>query len=347
MDTLLPLLAIAVALTVGLSALCSIIEAMILSTKATDVESLRATHPRMAARLDHFLRDLGGTTSAILSLNTIANTAGATICGGLAVKAFGEENFFLFSAFLVVAILIFSEVIPKNLGVYYRPALLPLLIPVLHGIRLLMKPVSFFCHGAVRVFLPRQVKVEDVDEEIILLAQKRANEGELSESEREMISNALNLDETPVGEIMTPRTVVVAVEAESTVDDVVREFGNIPFARMPVYSENIDQIVGLVRRRDILGAKAEDRDKVKMAELKTEAVFIPETAMAADALQAFLKNHQQMAVVVDEYGSMAGVLSMEDVIETILGQEIFEHDDVAVDMRELARRKRKIRSARV
>lgn len=341
------LLGLAVLLTVGLSALCSVIEAMILSTKATDVESLRGSHPRLAERLDRFLHDLGGTTSAILSLNTIANTAGATICGGLAVKAFGEENFFLFSTFLVVAILIFAEVIPKNLGVHYRPALLPVLVPVLHGIRIVMKPVSYFCNGTVRVFLRHRAVVEDVDAEIILLAQKRANEGELSESEREMISNALNLDETPVGAIMTPRTVVVAVEARSTVGDVVREFANIPFARLPVYADNIDQIEGIVRRRDILGAKAENRDGVTMADLKTETVFIPETAMAADALQAFLKNHQQMAVVVDEYGSMAGVLSLEDVMETILGQEIFEHDDVAVDMRELARRKRRVKTARV
>jgi CBS domain containing-hemolysin-like protein len=331
---------LAVAFTVLVSALCSVLEAMILSTTSTEIESLKRKHPLIGGRLERFKLDIEETTSAILSLNTIANTAGASVSGALAATALGEENVVYFSIALVLGILIFSEVIPKNIGVLYRPALQPVLVFPLHWIRVLMLPVSYLCKVTVRFFVRPQPSSETPDEEILLLAEKSAKEGDLSESERRMISNALSLDTIPVSEIMTPRTVVTALEKDTLVEEVIRDFKNIPFARIPVYEENVDEICGVVRRRDLLAAMTDGKGAATVGSLMFDTVFIPENATASDALQIFLKNHQQLGIVVDEYGSVAGVLTMEDVMESILGQEIFEHDDVAVDMRELARKKR-------
>lgn len=330
---------LAVAFTVAVSALCSVLEAMILSTTTTEIEGLKLRHPKIGGRLERFKFEIEETTSAILSLNTIANTAGASISGALAATALGEENVIYFSTALVLGILIFSEVIPKNIGVLYRPILQPVLVFPLHWIRVLMRPVSFLCKITVRFFVRPRPSNETPDEEILLLAEKSAKDGDLTESERRLISNALRLDTILVNKIMTPRTVVTALDKNTSVGEVVRDFKNIPFARIPVYDDNIDEITGVVRRRDLLGAAAEGRSESTVGELCFETVFIPENATASDALQSFLKNHQQLGIVVDEYGSVAGVLTMEDVMESILGQEIFEHDDVAIDMRELARKK--------
>jgi CBS domain containing-hemolysin-like protein len=136
---------------------------------------------------------------------------------------------------------------------------------------------------------------------------------------------------------MTPRTVVTALRKNATVGEIFREYPNVPFARIPVYGKNIDDIVGLVRRRDLLKTKANDQDFELVEKLMQEISFIPETVTAANALQVFLKTHQQLLLVVDEFGATAGVVTMEDVMEHLLGREIFEKDDLAVDMRELAR----------
>ena len=137
---------------------------------------------------------------------------------------------------------------------------------------------------------------------------------------------------------MTPRTVVAALEEGCTVEEVFSNHNDVPFGRMPVYRESIDRITGMIRRRDLLRAKADDNFQQTVAELAEEIIFVPEKTTADKALRTFLGKHQQFAVVVDEFGSTAGVLSMEDIIESILGREIFEKDDVAVDMRELAMR---------
>ncbi|WP_309398640.1 hemolysin family protein [Cerasicoccus maritimus] len=337
----LPLI-LAVIFTLSVSAFCSLLEAMILSTTTVEIESLKNKAPKRGALLEKFKTDIEETSSAILTLNTVANTLGATLSGGFAVKLFVENPKFAvhyFPLLLTAAILIFSEVIPKNVGVLYRPSLQPLMVYPLHIIRITMWPISKACKALVNLIAGKRNVEESGEEEIILLAEKSAKEGTLTADESLIISNALSLDDVKISEIMTPRTVVSALECSETIGEVFARLPNIPFARLPVYDENIDNIVGVVRRRDLLKAKAEDRDAVTVKQLTQSVIYVPDTANAAHALQQFLKNHQQLAVTVDEFGSVSGVVTMEDVMEHILGQEIFEKDDVAVDMRELARRK--------
>ena len=154
-----------------------------------------------------------------------------------------------------------------------------------------------------------------------------------------MINNALSLDDLLVNEIMTPRTVVHVINGRRSINSLLNENPDIPFARIPIFEDQSDNITGVVRRRDILGARASGNDGVKISDLAKEAIFVPDNATASDALQTFLKTRQQLAITVDEFGSMSGVITMEDVIEHIIGQEIFEDDDPAVDMREFARRR--------
>ena len=329
---------LSVAFTVGVSFACSLMEAMILSTTVTEVEALKKRSPKRGQALEWLKTNLGETISAILTLNTVANTLGATVVGGLAAKIFGEWWIGIISGGLTVVILIFSEVIPKNLGVAYREAIQPVAAVPMVMICRALQPITYLCNLSVRLFVRRQPVSETTsDEEIILLAERSAKEGKLTSAESRMIANALTLDDIRVSEIMTPRSVVHALDATVSVGEVFSQYKNIPFARIPVYHEDLDHVVGLVRRRDLLKAKANDQDHELIGSLKQEAHFVPETVSGAAALQMCLKTHQQLLVVVDEFGSVAGVVTMEDIMEHIIGREIFEKDDVAIDMRELAR----------
>jgi CBS domain containing-hemolysin-like protein len=330
---------LAIAFTIGCSFFCSMLEAMILSTTEAEIESLKQTGRQRGEILEKLKARIDETISAILTLNTIANTLGSVIIGGIAARLFGHAILGVVSVVLTLAILIFSEVIPKNIGVAHRRGLQPLFAYPLFLMCRALRPVTWLCNLIVRLVVRRPAQHTNSGQEIILLARRGARQGTITANESSLIANALSLDDVCVDEIMTPRTVVTALPKKAAIADVFREFSNLPFGRMPVYGRNIDDIAGIARRRDLLKAKANDRDADLVEKHMQEAHFIPETITAANALQVFLKTHQQMLIVVDEFGSTSGVLTMEDVIEHLLGREIFEKDDIAVDMRELARAK--------
>ena len=273
-----------------------------------------------------------------LTLNTVANGVGSVIVGALCVRMFGDKSLAIITPIFAVVLLIGSEVLPKNVGVAYRQQLQPHVVYPLIWLRRILIPVTLdLQQGRAHLRRPDRAPLRGSQEEILLLAERGAQHGILSKNESNIIANALLLDDVRVSAIMTPRTVVTALRRNATVGEIFREYPSLPFGRMPVFGKNLDDIAGLVRRRDLLKAKANDQDLVQVEQLMSEANFIPETATVSDALQVFLKAHQQLLVTVDEFGSTAGVLTMEDVIEQLLGREIFEKDDVAVDMRELAR----------
>lgn len=330
-------LVLAIALTLGVSFVCSLFEAIVLSATTAEMEALKKTHPRRGQHFEIIRLELDQTISAILTLNTVANGVGSVIVGGLCAHLFGNRALVLMTPVFAAVLLVGSEVLPKNIGVAYRRRLLPRIVTPLWWLRRVLTPITWICNLIVRLVVRTPAHLYRSDEEIILLAERGAKQGTLSKSESSIIANALSLDDIRVGAIMTPRTVVAALRAKSSVADAFREFPNLRFGRFPVYGRNLDDIVGVVRRRDLHNAKSNDQDGVLVEQLMQEAHFIPETATVADALQAFLKAHQKLLVAVDEFGATSGVISMEDVMEHILGLEIFEKDDVAVDMREFAR----------
>jgi len=329
----------AVAFTIGASFYCSLMESLILSTTVAEIEGLKKTRPRKGAKLEHLKIDLPNTISAILTLNTIANTAGTAVVGGLAVIMWGNAVIGIITGAMTLGVLIFSEIIPKNLGVVYRTQLHPWVVNSLVVLRILMAPVTYMANASIKLVVKGDIETDpDADEkEIILLAEKGAKEGSLTSDESDMVTNALKLDEVQVSEIMTPRVVVTALEKSLTVEEVFKKTPHLHFARIPVFDEELDNIVGIVRRRDLLTQIADDNDEVRLSDIMDDVRFVPETVTAYSALQSMLKSHQQLLAVVDEFGSLAGVVTMEDIMESILGREIFEKDDVAIDMRELAR----------
>jgi CBS domain containing-hemolysin-like protein len=332
-------LALAVVFTLGTSFCCSLIEAMFLSTTSSDVEALKAKHPRRGALLEDSRIHMEETISAILTLSTISSTLGAVIVGGIATKVFGSSALGLISAAMTFTSLIFAEVMPKSLGVAYRPQLLKHSAVFLYWLRRVLRPVTHFCDLIVRPIVRKHAAEEVSQREILLLAEKGAREGNLTGGERDLIHNALSLSTTRVADILTPRNVVVTLEDDQTAAAVLAEHPSIRFSRMPVHSGTLDEITGLARRRDILHSIATGRGDRKIKDLQQPVSFVPEMATAASALQTLLSANQQMAAVVDEYGGFVGVVSIEDVIEHLIGREIYEKDDVAVDMRALARRR--------
>jgi CBS domain containing-hemolysin-like protein len=333
-------LILAIIVTLTVSFVCSLFEALVLSTTTAEIEALKKSRPRRGQRLEMIKQELDKTISTILTLNTIANGLGSVVIGALGAHLFASDRVLIvFTLCFGAVLLVGAEVLPKNIGVVYRRTLQPLVVYPLWWIRRALTPITWGCDIIVRALVRQTAQVHRSDEEIILLAERGARHGTLSQRESSIIANALSLDDVRVADLMTPRTVVTALRKNATVGEVFREYPNLPFGRLPVYSRNLDDIVGLVRRRDLLKAKANDQDLALVETLMHEAQFIPETATAANALQVCLKAHQQILVVVDEFGATAGVVTMEDLMEHLLGGEIFEKDDVAVDMRELARAK--------
>jgi CBS domain containing-hemolysin-like protein len=329
--------ALAVVLTLAISFWCSLLEAIVLGTTTTEVEALKRAKPARGELLERLRHDMDETNSSMLTLNTMAHTLGAIIVGALGADLFGRASLGVIAGGMTFGILLVSEVIPKNLGVAYRSALQPHVIYPLLWMQRLLYPITWLCKQVVKFVVRKKASQHQADREIILLAERGAQEGTLTRSESSIITNALSLDDVRVSEIMTPRIVVTALPKNATVGEVFREHPSIPFSRIPVYGKNLDDIAGLVRRRDLLKAKANNQDFDSMEKLMQEVQFVPETVTVEQALQQFLKAHQPIAIVVDEFGATSGVLSMEDIMEHILGREIFEKDDLAVDMRELAR----------
>lgn len=329
----------AVAFTLGISFFCSLLEAMFLSTTTAEVEALKEKFPRRGKIFEDSRDHIEETISSILTLNTIANTLGAVMVGGIATKLYGDAALGVVSALMTLGILIFSEVVPKNLGVAYRTGLQKHAAIPLYWMRRLLRPLTHVCNIIVRVFVRQKAEESTSGREIILLAEKGAREGTLASGARDLIQNALSLSSTRVSELLTPRNVVVALEEDMTVDEVLAEHPSIRFSRMPVHAGNLDEITGLARRRDILHSVATGHGSRTIKELQHSMTYIPEMAAASSALQTLVSNNQQLAAVVDEYGGFVGVISIEDIVEHLIGREIYEKDDVAVDMRALARRR--------
>lgn len=330
-------LPIVIILTVATSFLCSLFESIVLSTTIAEIEALKKTRPRRGALLETLKREIDATISAILTMNTAANSLGSVLVGALALNFYGGAVLAAISIGFGAVLLVFSEVLPKNIGVTHRRLLQPYVVYPIGWLRTALLPVTWLCALVVRPFVGPPAKLHGSEEEILLLAERGAQEGTITSSESSIIANALSLDNVRVSEIMTPRTVLTALNRSASVAEVFRDYPTLPFGRMPVYGKSIDDIVGIVRNRDLLKAKAADQDAALVEHFMQEAQFTPETATVANALQLCLKTHNKMLVVVDEFGSTSGVVTMEDIIEHLLGREIFEKDDVAVDMRELAR----------
>ncbi len=328
----------AIIFTLGVSALCSVLEAMILSTTVLEVEELKARKPTSGALLERFRSNLEATISSILTVNTVANTLGAITVGGIGAKLFDDVWLGMISGLMTISILFFSEILPKNIGVIYRRKISSFMVFPLRFICWLAHPLTVTSTWLIRRLL--KIEVEKVsNSEIALLAERGAREGSLGDAELKLIQSSLSMRETRIHEIMTPRNVVVCCDQEESTGDVLARLRTIAFARMPVYEGTFDNITGIVRRRDILSAVASGKRSTPLSEIKSPAVFLSEVGLLQPAMEKLIQEHQQLGVVIDEFGGFVGVVTLEDIFEFIIGREFYEQDDVAIDMQELARRR--------
>jgi CBS domain containing-hemolysin-like protein len=293
-------------------------------------------HPS-AEHLQNLRSDIEKPITALLTLNTIANTIGASVAGAAAAKLFGQEHLLLFSGVFTITILIFSEILPKTLGVAYAFKLAPTLTYPLRAMVFFLTPVLWLTRFITKL-LPQKVEDTISSLEIQTIAALSRQSGNIEENEANIISNILDLKDKIVRQVMTPRTVTFSINEHITVGNAMATLTELSsHSRIPVFNREPDNVTGVVMRKDILQAAAEGKNKLTLARFKRPVHFVPETAPLHRILVDFFDRRQHLFIVVDEYGTMTGVISMEDVLEEIVGREIIDESDKTKDMRELAR----------
>ena len=335
--SLLQTLIISVSLAITVSALCSVCEAVLYSISSSQVEMLKKSGNLAAEHLRHLRADIEEPITAILTLNTIANTIGASVAGAAAARLFGDENLILFSAIFTLSILFFSEILPKTIGVTYAFKLAPLIAYPLKAMVFFLKPIIWLCRSVTKM-LPQKDEETISAEELQTIASLSRRSGDLEENEEKVINNIIDLKSKIVRHVMTPRTVTFSMEENIKVSEAVQLLKKLgSHSRIPVYREEPNSVSGIVMLKDVLGAAANGDTDISLASFKIPAHFVPETAPLNRILIDFFDRSIHLFVVVDEYGTMTGVISLEDVIEEIVGREIIDETDNTKDMRELAR----------
>lgn len=322
------------------SFLCSIAEAVLLSITPSYVASLRESHPKTAKLVARLKQEkVDQSLAAILTLNTIAHTVGAIGAGAKATVVFGSAWFGLFSAIMTLMILFLSEIVPKTLGaVYWRG----LTAPTAHFVRLLIAalyPLIWVSELLTR-FIARGKNVHAFNrEEYVALATVGEEGGHLDESESRIIRNLFRLKSLRAEDIMTPRTVIHGMAADTSVVDGLELTKPWPFSRIPIYEGHVDQIIGFVLRDDLLMAAAQDNGTTPLSTLKREIMVVQKISSLSSLLAQMLERRNHIAVIVDEHGGTLGLVTLEDVVETLLGAEIVDEIDRVEDMQAYARSK--------
>ena len=331
----LTLLILYITLAIGVSFLCSIMEAVLLSVTPAYIGALDAQKPSAAERLRELKNDVDRPLAAILTLNTVAHTIGAAGAGAEAAAYFGSGAIGVFSALLTLGILVLSEIIPKTLGAVYWRGLAPLVSRLLKPLIYLLYPLVLMSQWFAKLLTRGEPKGDVSREELAALADIGAEEGVFGDQEARLFKSLLRFESLKVSDVMTPRTVVVAFPETATVSELV-DAGR-PFSRYPIYKENHDDITGYVLLSDALSAVAADAHDTPLSSLRRDLVAVPERQSVLEAFDRLVEGRDHIALVVDEYGGTAGVATMEDVIETLLGLEITDETDKTEDMQVLAR----------
>lgn len=320
------------------SFLCSIAEAVLLSVTSAHIALLEKQGKKAGIVLNTLKADINKPLAAILTLNTIAHTVGAAGAGAQAAKVFGSAYVGIASAILTLLILIFSEIIPKTLGAHYWRQLAPLTGYSLKGLVWLLYPfvklsellTRGLTHGPTLSGFSRQ--------EFAAMAELSVQEGQLAELESTILKNLLRLRKTPIADAMTPRTVVFSLSEDLKVDEFFHKHDRVRFSRIPIYAASRDEVTGFVLRSDLLLAQARGNFDNPLKTYGRPLPALLSTMSLAQAFDEFIRRRAHIMLVVDEYGGLKGLLTLEDVIETLLGLEIVDEGDQAVDMQQLARR---------
>jgi putative hemolysin len=320
--------------TLATSFLCSILEAVFLSVTHSFIAVLKDRGEWAGAWLEQAQRNIDEPIAAILTLNTIAHTMGATMGGAVALQVFGDAWIAAFSAALTFAILVFTEIIPKTLGATYWKALAKPSAYVLRAMVVGMKPVIVPLGWLTRILTPTARRPTISRAEIEVLAEIGRREGALDEDEWQVVSNVIRLDEVSVGEVMTPRTDMVAIPVGATIHEAQELMLETGHLRLPVYQDSLDKVVGVVLGRDVWRAHRDGLERLE--DVMRPIPFAPSSKAVEDLIPEMRAQRTKMAIVVDEFGGTAGVVTLEDLIEEIIGEIQDEHEgDEPIDFQSL------------
>ncbi len=332
------LLIVYMALALIISSICSLLEATLLSTPMSYINTLEQQGVKGALRLKKLKLEIDESISAILVVNTIANTVGASLVGAQAAELFHSTGVGVVSGVFTFLILMFSEIIPKTIGSYYWRKLAVPASSIIKVMIILTYPIVWILGKFTHRISDSSNQTAVSREEVAAMVTTGAEEGVLEKKENKMIQNLLRLEDVTAHEIMTPSSVVTMAEESMNIKDFYQseDFGQ--FSRIPIYNdENDDYVTGYVLKQEILERLAEDKFDITLKDLKRNILTFSEEESVSNIWEKLLERKEHISVIIDEYGSMRGIVTLEDVIETMLGFEIVDEKDEVVDMQELAK----------
>jgi CBS domain containing-hemolysin-like protein len=321
-------------------------ESVLLSTPQTFLIVKREKGHQWANSFINLKDNIDKPLSAILTLNTIAHTVGAAGVGAQAIKVFGEASFGIVSAILTLLILFITEIIPKTLGARYSRGLARYSTFLIRITIFITYPLVIVSSAVTKAFSKGKQAFTTSREEIAALANIGADEGVFSEKEGKILQNLLRLKNVKVKDILTPRVVVVVADENLKIKDFWESKDYLKFSRIPVYAVTDDNITGYVLRQTVLEKLAEENYGLKLKDVKRELIVTPNSITLFSMWEKLLENKEHIALIVDEHGGIDGIITMEDIIETLLGLEIVDEKDTITDMREYAREKWKMKQAK-
>lgn len=330
-------------LALVISFFCSLIESVILSVSFNHISIMKKKGSKAAKIIEKQKLNINRPLAAILTLNTIANTVGAAGVGAETLKYYGNEWVAIASGILTLSILIFSEIIPKTLGTVYSKKLVGFTAYTVRVLTILALPFVYMSEGFSKLFKSNGDHIAVTREEMIAMAERGEDDGTLKEQESDVIENLLRLKDVMAEAVLTPRSVVFALNKDETVKEVVDNHSPIAFSRIPIFEENLNNVMGFVHRYDLIQKQADDDFDIKMEEIMEPISTIIESTTVATVLDEFVKRHQQIFMVEDKFGTIVGLITLEDAIETLLGVEIVDEHDSVIDMRKLAIERRQTR----
>lgn len=345
-------------LSIGFSFLCSVLEAVLLSITPRFISRAVNEGGSVGRALQEYKQDIDRPLSAILTLNTIAHTVGAIGVGAQAGKLFGANNWdipfinlsisyeSIIATVMTLGILILSEIIPKTIGANNWEALTPFTIKTLNILMVVLAPLVWISQFITRNLKKEKEKSVFSRRDFVAIAQEVKDDGTLAHSEYAIITNLLGMDKLTVRDIMTPRTVMTIADAKQTLEEFYKSHKPLPFSRIPLY-EDMDEFSGFMLKDDLLQELVDGNNEKLLKQISKPLLYVREDAPLPQFFEELSSNGAHMALVVDEFGSTVGLVTMEDLLETIIGVEITDESDAVEDLRKYAREKWEERAKRL